>query len=46
MVTEDEQMKVRMRELLRSTADKVLGADMDKLSERMADAFVDSLRKD
>lgn len=46
MVAEDEQLKAKMRELLRATADKVLGGDVEKLAQRMGDAFVDSLRKD
>jgi glutamate racemase len=46
MVEEDIQMRERMKELLRLTADKVLNADMDKLADRMSEAFAASMRKD
>lgn len=46
MIEEDATMRDRIKELLRVTADKVLEADMDKLAQRMADAFVSSMRKD
>jgi len=46
LVQEDESMKARLQQLLRNTADKVLAADTEKLSERMADAFVASMRRD
>jgi hypothetical protein len=46
LVQEDESMKTKLQQLLRDTADKVLAADTEKLSERMADAFVASMRKD
>ena len=46
MVTEDVAIQARVQELLRMTADKVLGADTEKLAQRMADAFVNSMRKD
>ena len=46
MVTEDASIQARVQELLRTTADKVLGADTEKLAQRMADAFVNSMRKD
>lgn len=46
LVKEDETLRVRIEALLRDTADKVLEADRDKLAERMADAFVSSMRKD
>lgn len=46
MINEDPAMRERVKEMLRLTADKVLNADMDKLAERMSDAFVSSMRKD
>ena len=46
MIEEDAVIRDRVKALLRMTADKVLGADVDKLAERMADAFVSSMRKD
>lgn len=46
MVAEDPVMRERVKELMRTTADKVLGADMEKLAQRMADAFVSSMRRD
>ena len=45
MVTEDAAIQASLKELLRKTADKVLGADMEELAQRMADAFVISMRK-
>ena len=46
MVEEDSATRERMKQLLRTTADKILDADMDKLAQRMADAFVASIRRD
>jgi hypothetical protein len=46
MMTEDESVKAKMQQLLRDTADKVLAADTDKLAERMAEAFIASMRRD
>jgi hypothetical protein len=46
MVEEDSATRERMNQLLRITADKILDADMDKLAQRMADAFVASIRRD
>lgn len=46
MVKSDPAILSRISELARSTADKILGADPDKMAERMADAFVNSIRKD
>lgn len=46
MVAEDPAMRERVKELMRTTADKVLGADVQKLADRMADAFVSSIRRD
>lgn len=46
MIEEDGEMRERIKELLRTTADKVLNADTDKLAQRMADAFADSMRRD
>ena len=46
MIAEDAPTREKVQQLLRTTADKVLGADMDKLAERMAAAFTESLRRD
>lgn len=46
MIEEDGVIRKRVKDLLRSTADKVLGADPDKLAQRMADAFASSMRRD
>jgi hypothetical protein len=46
LIAEDEAIRTRVTDLLRKTADKVLNADVEKLSERMASAFVESCRKD
>ena len=46
LVSEDTELRNRMKELLRSTADKVLNADPDKLAERMATSFAESMRRD
>jgi virulence-associated protein VagC len=46
MIAEDEPTRLKVQQLLRSTADKVLSADMDKLADRMATAFTESMRKD
>ena len=46
MVQEDGAIQAKVQELLRKTADRVLGADSDKLAQRMAEAFVNSMRKD
>lgn len=46
MIEEDSVMRERIKELMRVMVDKILCADMDKLAERMADAFVASMRRD
>lgn len=46
LVSEDEALRAQMKELLRVTADKVLNADVDKLAERMATSFAESMRRD
>ena len=46
MIENDEAIRERVQALLRSTADKVLNADADKLTQRMADAFVSSMRRE
>jgi hypothetical protein len=46
IVDEDTGFRDQIKALLRTTADKVLAADMDKLAERMAAAFAESMRKD
>lgn len=46
MLTEDAELRAKVQVLLRTTADKVLAADQEKLASRMADAFVQSMRRD
>jgi agmatine/peptidylarginine deiminase len=46
IVAEDEGIRKRMTELLRITADKLLNMDINKMADRMADAFVTFLRKE
>ena len=46
MIEEDGAIRERVKELLRTTADKVLNAGPDKLAQRMADAFAASMRRD
>ena len=46
LVAEDDALRARMKELLRATADKVLGSDIDKLTERMATSFAESMKRD
>lgn len=46
MIEEDTSLREKIKDLLRSTADKVINTDHDKLAERMADAFVSSMRRD
>ena len=46
MVKEDLALRARIQDLLRVTADKVLNSDVDKLAERMATSFAESMRKD
>lgn len=46
ILTSDSNLRERINELLRITADKVLSADQEKLTQRMADSFVSSLRRD
>lgn len=44
LIEEDGELTGRIKELLRVTADRVLNADQEKLTARMADAFVASMR--
>ena len=46
MIKSDAEIRDRVQSLMRTTADKVLGADQEKLAQRMADAFVSSMRRD
>lgn len=43
---DSDALRERVKELMRITADKILCADMDNLAERMAGAFVSSMRRD
>lgn len=45
MVAEDEQLRERLQKLLRDAADRILSIGVEKLVERMANSFVDSLRR-
>lgn len=44
-INEDQSLRERIAQLLRLTADKVLNTDMDAMAQRMADAFVEAMRK-
>lgn len=46
MITEDSEVSQRIAALMRQTTDMVMMMDATKLSQRMADAFVASMRKD
>ena len=46
IVSEDATIAAKIKDLLRETADKVISCDTEQLSQRMADAFVSSLRRD
>ena len=46
MILEDTKLHEQISALLRKTADTLLGADLDKLAARMADAFAASMRSD
>lgn len=46
LVKEDAGIRVKLQELLKQTAEQVLGTDIDKLAVRMAEALVSSLRRD
>lgn len=46
LVGEDTELRARIEALLRAVADKVLSADVEKLADKMADAFAASMRKD
>lgn len=45
MVSEDEALRERLQKLLRDAADRILSIGVEKLVGRMADSFVDSLRR-
>ena len=45
-VKNDPEIRPKLLELMRLTADKVLGIDADSMATRMADAFVNSIRGD
>ena len=44
MVKEDPALQANVQSLLRKTADLMLNTDQDKLAQRMADAFLESIR--
>ena len=44
LVQEDEGIKTKLQQLLRETADRVLATDAEKLSQRMAEAFISSMK--
>lgn len=45
MVSENEEVRDKIKKLMLETAVKVIETDTDKLALRMADAFVDSIRR-
>lgn len=45
-IEESPEVATKLKELLRETADKVLSVNRDKMVERMADAFVSSIKSD
>ncbi len=46
IVEEDSVLQLRLRELLRNTADRILNTDLDRLAVRLSDAFVSSMRRE
>ena len=44
LVTEDEAISAQIKSLIRAATERMLTSDPEKLAERMAGAFVDSLR--
>lgn len=44
LIKEDTEFSEKIKVLLRTTADKVFAQDQDKFAERIADAFVSSIR--
>lgn len=46
LVENDAEIRTKINSLMRSTADKILNTDQEKLAIRMADAFVDSIKQD
>ncbi len=44
MIAEDSAIRDRVQALLRSTAERVLNTDQEKLAERMSEAFVSTMR--
>lgn len=45
-VKADAALMLRIKELVRAASDKMFSMDQDKLAQRMADAFCDSIRKE
>ena len=46
IVENDVEIRTKINTLMRSTADKILNTDQEKLATRMADAFVESIKRD
>ena len=46
MVEQDETIKTAVRDMIQKTALKIFSCDVDKMAERMADVFTNSMRKD
>lgn len=44
LVKEDEGINAKIKELLRITAEKVLDADQEKMAEKMAESFINSIK--
>ena len=45
LVAGDETIRTRLNDLLRKVADQILSVDIDKMTQRMADSFVNSMRR-
>lgn len=45
-VKNDPSISVKLKLLVEETANRILGQDVDKLSEKMADSFVRSIERD
>lgn len=45
-IKNDPEIMKQLGELLHKTAEKIVSMDVDKMAERMADAFVSSMRRE
>lgn len=46
LVAEEATIQARLQSLVRAATEKMLSADPERMAQRMADAFIDSLRRD